>query len=451
MAYASSASSRLAALAAVAWGLFHLYRAALMAITCDEAFTFNNFVSVPWLDLLRKYDANHHVLHSILCKWSVGLLGPSELTLRLPALVGGWAYLFFALRLARHFAGPGPAMLASFLWMAGLPHIAEYLSLARGYSLALAFFAAALWYAVQLDPKWTRVSTLLGLSVASNLIFLIPSVALALVSLRSFSQLPQLIAPALVVALWTLAVPLQFASMDNYYFGARRWSDSFPLVIEQAWLRAMAIAALVLALPAAWRRPESRVLIWVLSLSFLGIELLFLWRSVPLPYGRTGIYLLALLALLVGPGVRTWERLELPLAGLFIAAAIGATVQLSPVRTVAWEPDAFSRAAIERIRQEAGGRNVSVAASFPLNHDAEFYRRILRLSWPAVTQWLPGAEADFVIWSARGERAPLPEPYQEVVQDPATGVIVGRRDGSALRPPAPRGVWPLGRAGSGIR
>lgn len=421
----SSVWSRAAALAALAWGAFHLYRAAALAITVDEAFTFHRFVGVRWLELLRSYDANHHVLHSVLCKLSVGALGASEWSLRLPAVAGGWAYLYFALRLARRYAGTGPAMFASFLWMAGLPQIAEYLSLARGYSLGLAFFAAALWFASEDEPKWSRVSALVGLSIASNLVFLIPCAALGFLALRRGANPRTLAAPAVAILAWFLAVPLSRASMDSYYFGVKTWNECIQSLLPFPWLKWAAAAVLALGTVRAWRCGRAREIVWLLPVSLAAIAILFVFFSVPLPYERTGIYLLAMTGLLVGPACR-WAKAEWPLALLFGAAAVAGALHLSASQSGVWTFDSYNREAMTIIRSQPA-RAPRVAATFPLEHGAEFYRRIWRLPWPEVAQWRPGLECDYLLWRTDESHAPLPEGFEELARDARSGVLLGRR------------------------
>ena len=68
-----------------------------------------------------------------------------------------------------------------------------------------------------------------------------------------------------------------------------------------------------------------------------------------------------------------------------------------------------------------------VAATFPLEHGADFYRRIWRLPWPEVAQWRPGLECDFLLWRTDESRAPLPQGFDEIARDKKSGVLVGRR------------------------
>ena len=70
-----------------------VYRAVTLSVTVDEAYTYTQFVLPPALAGAGEYDANNHVLHTLLVKLSTRALGASDVTLRLPALAG--AALFF--------------------------------------------------------------------------------------------------------------------------------------------------------------------------------------------------------------------------------------------------------------------------------------------------------------------------------------------------------------------
>ncbi|HYK58548.1 MAG TPA: hypothetical protein VEV85_03880, partial [Bryobacteraceae bacterium] len=79
--------------------------AATQSIAIDEAYTYLSFVKLTLTEILTRYDANHYVLHSLLCKVSTGLLDISELTLRLPSLAGGILYFFSMLWICRLLLG----------------------------------------------------------------------------------------------------------------------------------------------------------------------------------------------------------------------------------------------------------------------------------------------------------------------------------------------------------
>jgi hypothetical protein len=93
----------------------NVYRAATQSVAIDEAFTYNIFLAGPVSDLFTKYNAAHHVLHTMLCKVSISLLGVSELALRLPSLLGGLLYLVTSFRICRYLFGQdcAPAVVES--------------------------------------------------------------------------------------------------------------------------------------------------------------------------------------------------------------------------------------------------------------------------------------------------------------------------------------------------
>ncbi len=153
--------------------------------------------------------------------------------------------------------------------------------------------------------------------------------------------------------------------------------------------------------------------------------MLFAFRGIPLPYERTGIYLLSFLGLLVGPACR-WGRAELPLALLASGVMVAAACQVPIERSSVWTFDASTRDFMARIRREARGP-VQVATSFPMEQGAEFYRRIWSLRWPAVAQWREGSPAGYLLWRTDETPLPLPPGYVAIARDSRSGVILARR------------------------
>src|SRR3990172_7509478 len=78
---------------------WNLYRAHTQSIVFDEGLTYIRHVAKGPLHILSSYDANNHILNSLLAWISVSAFGLSELALRLPVLLGGALYLASALRL----------------------------------------------------------------------------------------------------------------------------------------------------------------------------------------------------------------------------------------------------------------------------------------------------------------------------------------------------------------
>lgn len=227
----------------------NVFRAWTQSITHDEAFFQSLFLTGSPFRLFDRYDASHHILHTILCKISISLFGLSEFTLRLPSLLGGLLYLVMLFRLSRRLFGDGLLFLLSVSLLALNPQVLDYLSAARGYSLALALFLWALYQMVEyawaasgpggghLDSSRVyKAGIALALSVASNLTLLIPGTALALIFLsvlvadgamggdpsaarRLSSAIDSFVVPGVVIAFVIVILPLLKSHPVDFQFG----------------------------------------------------------------------------------------------------------------------------------------------------------------------------------------------------------------------------------------
>jgi hypothetical protein len=204
----------------------NVYRAATQAITMDEARFYADFVAPPYLETLRGFDANNHVLYTDLCRASVAWLGPSEFSLRLPSLLAGWLYFAAALGLARRTFGGGGWFLLAVVLLTLNPFVLDHLVAARGYGLALALM---LWLIdALLDHAHLRAGVLLGLLVAANAIFLFPAAALLGVYLLSaprqvWPAVERTVIPGATIAFGLMFLPFSHATPSHFYFGCADW------------------------------------------------------------------------------------------------------------------------------------------------------------------------------------------------------------------------------------
>jgi len=175
------------------------YRAATQSVTHDEALTWEIYLAGPASNIFDHFDANHHFLGTVLERLSTGLLGTSELTLRLPALLAGALYLVTAYRLSVLAFGGGPLFALASVLLVANPLVLDFLVAARGYGLALAFLFCALTAMIGHlaagagASDWKRLwraGAALGLAVAANLTFAAPALALAAVFLVLLARRP---------------------------------------------------------------------------------------------------------------------------------------------------------------------------------------------------------------------------------------------------------------------
>ena len=208
---------------------------------CDEALTYHWYVSEPWSHLTHRFDANNHVLFTLLSKLSTQALGTSELTLRLPTLLAAAAFFAAVFLLSRDALGEGPVFLATVAAMSANPFVLDYLCAARGYGLAL---ACLMWAVLLLtrslaagDTEARRrglagASIALGLAVSASLACAFIVSALGVVALvlvlhqgraRGLSEARRdavaLVLPGLVVAAIVLTPFLLGAALKDFYAG----------------------------------------------------------------------------------------------------------------------------------------------------------------------------------------------------------------------------------------
>jgi hypothetical protein len=164
---------------------WNAHRAATLGITHDEAVTYQWFVAggPERIYSAHEYDANNHVLYSLLAWASVRLFGLSELALRLPSVLAGPLLMFATGRLFRLLAGSRALSLIGLTVVALNPLVMDFQVAARGYGLGLALSVWAWYdlgrYLVSGKPRrLLPVGVCQGLAVGANLVYAFPNVAL---------------------------------------------------------------------------------------------------------------------------------------------------------------------------------------------------------------------------------------------------------------------------------
>lgn len=439
----------------------NVYRAATQSVTHDEAVTYENFVDAPWNIVFNSYDANHHVLHTILCKVFVDLFGVSPFTLRLASVLSGLLYLYVILRICGRLFGTGWYLLLSAAMLSLNPYLLDFQSAARGYGMAVAFFFLALWEMLEwlLEPRnWRliRAGIALGLSIGANLVFAPPAAGLALMFLISvwsqrrtfepvvtvskkgtkketpnpFPSLGQallrFVLPFAGVAGLIVLSPLSNSSGQQFYVGAASLRAGAESIVRDSlqfapnWL----ITALALVvLPAliatasvlAWRaftRWKSSSMLdrsillagGAMLVALVAVIAAHALLDVPYPEGRTGIYWIPLMTLAGLTLAKLWERATLFLA-VPLAACIALYIAQFRVSYYAdWPYDRDDRAMANLIRDRKPGvdRKVLIGGSWQLEPSINFYRVSDHLDWMSeVERATPKPGADFYLLLAQ--------------------------------------------------
>lgn len=156
-----------------ACGLAFAYCAArvgYLSMTHDESTTVLMFASRPWGQILANEppSANNHILNTLLVK-AFMLGGLNKEWVRLPNLLGGLVYLFFAFRFIQREGGSLASQVLGLALLAFNPYLLEFFSLARGYGISLGFLMGSLYFVYRYILKgqpgalaWSALLAVLG-------------------------------------------------------------------------------------------------------------------------------------------------------------------------------------------------------------------------------------------------------------------------------------------------
>jgi hypothetical protein len=438
----------------------NVYRAATQSFTTDEAYSWRLYIGAEPFNLFRQYDANLHVLHTLLTWASVKLFGLSELTFRIPSLLACAAYFAAVYRLCGQAFGASPMFLLGTCLLTLNPLIEDHMSVGRGYGLALACFAWAFAEALGSLPdkrRWPRVALWLALSVAANLTFLFPAAALlvmvTLAEWRNGSSLTaitrELVGPWLVLTFLFLVIPFSQMVPGQLYFGSDTISASAQTLLELSIgdqhislaltivIAAVAFIGCAGAAVGLWlrRTTDSNFALLATGTFTLTASLVIashVLMGVPYPLARTGLYFLFLLSLCLLPLAR-WSEGAGALALLCVLMAQGIRAD----RYMEWRFDASNRDILARIesRHTADSRPVRIVCSKPMATTFELYRAMHRLDWISdiqMNRWERGFDY-YVIGDIDSNK---------VAELSLRELLVGAASGTILAMPASEGSLP---------
>lgn len=167
-------------------GFFLRLRYVFDPVRYDEAYTYLYFAKYPFAHILTDYSLpNNHVLHSLLVKISIAVLGVTEFALRFPAFVAGITLIVAGYYYARTYLEKIPAFF--FAAILAFSHYAIFYSInARGYTLSALLLLIASIVVSRLVKVSTRSQSVwLGL-LSGLMLITVPSNAPFVVALYGF-------------------------------------------------------------------------------------------------------------------------------------------------------------------------------------------------------------------------------------------------------------------------
>lgn len=235
-------------------------RAISVPMTIDEATTFLVYVQVPIKDVFinNPVNTNNHFLNTLLIRLSTWILGDSDFSVRLPALIGHLLYIIFSLKLIRAISNNTILIISGIVLLHFNPYFMDFFGLARGYSLSWGLMMGSMFYfysyVEERKDKYISWSFILaGLSVYSILIAL--NYFLALIAAFNFifiidflkrkntsfsvSYLFKKNVPAIftsIVLFALLAYPISRVRANNEFYGEKGsfFNDSILSLINQS-------------------------------------------------------------------------------------------------------------------------------------------------------------------------------------------------------------------------
>lgn len=198
-------------IACMVWGAFLLYRAFVMDITNDEAYSFM-LVDKPAVHMLPT-TANTHWLNSFLLALLNGLFGHTVWILRWHVVLAGMG-MAWVLRLIFKTIAPGSLWLFAASCILLNNYLVDFYSLARGYALALPLLCAAFYYLIRSGGQSRfPVYAFLSVSVLAN-----------------FTSIYFLLA----WSLWDFADLLRQRKL-KLWFSKTGWNERWPMYLVLSW------------------------------------------------------------------------------------------------------------------------------------------------------------------------------------------------------------------------
>lgn len=467
--------------------LLNVFRAVTQSLTIDEAFTYNDYVAVDWEQARHHVDPNNHVLNTLLAKVSVGWWGPSEWAIRAPSLTGGAIYMLAAMGLVICLFGSTWTTVVVFCALILNPIMLDYLSAARGYSLALGLQFCALLLMVRLFRKpggkvmgaclHLAIGVALGLSAAANLTFSIPNLILVAV----FLLLPWILRRTvdseqigLQAGLIFAAAGLTFgelmfgtfegASTSTFSVGEPSAARSVYILFIRSFqfptlpggkllplLLAVVIGPVLIASlcgvifhylrrPVDTARDSSSEALLLVPLTLLAsaaaLVTLHLAVGLPYPYERTGIYFLPLMTLTIAAATTVpWKVLSRSALFLLCAASAQYALELKTGWYEEWRFDAGTKRVMQALDHEMthahNARPVASRMGISWVYEASvlYYARVGHLDWLApVTRADPrSGDFDYYYLSEDDQALVAQRGLTVLYRDPVSKAVLAER------------------------
>ena len=423
----STASIKLARGWVAVLAVVNLVRAMTLPVTPGEAWNYDRFVAPEWRPAFERFDLNNHVLNTLLIRISTARFHLTELSLRLPSLLGGLLYLWVAYRLATRRFAPGPAAIAVLGLLTLNPMVLDGMSEARGYGMGLAFLLWALEFMLESAEsfsvrKFNLAAVCLGLSVSAAMAFAAPVAAMATVFLAwgrgwvyAKGQGSVFVLMSFLTAFIFLAIPIDHTGAGAFLAGATSLRQTLndisaislgtSLKVVAAGVRIgvalLALASLVAAV-RMWRRVTGGLVVLsggTLVLSLVALLAANRWLHSRFPEGGA-VYLIPLCTLAFASILLKWKHKAAQI--VLYAASFGLmALYVSEVNFQSYasgQEFAGGRLIAKKLRAEIGTRAARIGVSETAEPVFNYYRTRLRQgNWQRIEPRGPAGSYEYYV------------------------------------------------------
>ena len=375
--------------------IFLFLRAWVVQVTPDEAYTYNAFIQscssfTPWV----RWEANNHLLNTILSSASIQLFGDSTLALRLPNVLSWPLFAWSAYQLLRPLQN-GVLRSSGLVVLSASPMLLEFFALSRGYGMSLAMMLLSIHLlnkVIQAKQRahwwWLLVASLLLLSNLNLLPFVLLSGVLVSYKVRP-SRLTFTVVFLLIISVF-VAYGIQLNSAGVlYYGGSSLWSStvvkSVGLMTGSSWAAWVYVVLLVPVLIGAGRmKPQSLFkdnqlnpwLLVILLLLWAGVVVQHWVLNTPFPEGRTALHLWLLFIVMALRLVEGMPRASslITVTAFLLTASTASTLEWN--KSFLWKEAYLNEAAIELLTaHQAKEGNLSIGIEYPYAYTWSFIQR----------------------------------------------------------------------------
>jgi hypothetical protein len=209
-----------------------VFRAATLSIVHDEGLTVNYFVPKPYSEILGLSGEisgiypNNHPLNTALIKFFTSIFGISEITVRLPALMGHLIFLVASYLVVRSLFTQQWKRIIALSFLVFHPFLIDFFSVARGYGLSLGFLMIGILFMlkavdkpVSKNLKYSELGLFFSaVAAAGNLTFLYVYFALLICHFFITLRIFRCIRPLLFIRGFILSlIPILLIYSRNFY------------------------------------------------------------------------------------------------------------------------------------------------------------------------------------------------------------------------------------------